>query len=110
MTLRRSLRRTSASVLAVGALLTNSACAGDCLASDAGDDSPAASSGGPVTIASQSFPEAALMASMYELLLADAGYDVDDFPAVAAWKERLQALPGFAWQLDLMPIENWPPS
>ena len=34
MTLRRSLRRTSASVLAVGALLLASACAGDDLASE----------------------------------------------------------------------------
>jgi glutathione S-transferase len=42
--------------------------------------------------------------------LADAGYDVADFPAVAAWRERFQALPGFAWQLELMPIENWPPA
>ncbi len=42
--------------------------------------------------------------------LADAGYDVAEFPAVAAWQQRFQALPGFAWQIDLMPIDNWPPA
>ena len=42
--------------------------------------------------------------------LADAQYDPADFPAIAAWKERFQALPGFALQLELMPIENWPPA
>ena len=42
--------------------------------------------------------------------LADAGYDPADFPALTAWQQRFQGLPGFAWQLDLMPIENWPPS
>lgn len=42
--------------------------------------------------------------------LGDAGYDPADFPNVAAWQARFQALPGFAWQTDLMPIENWPPS
>ena len=35
------------------------------------------SAGGPVTLAGQSFPEAALVAAMYEQLLEKAGYDVD---------------------------------
>lgn len=42
--------------------------------------------------------------------LADAGYDVSGFPAIIAWQNRFQALPGFGWQIDLMPIENWPPA
>lgn len=99
MTLRRSLRRTSASALAVGALLLASACAGDDLASDSGDDTPAASSGGPVTIASQSFPEAALMASMYELLLADAGYD----PTVKLVDARDAYMKDFPGAVDVVP-------
>ena len=40
-----------------------------------GDDSPAG--GGEVSISGQSFPEAALVASMYDLLLTDAGYTTD---------------------------------
>ena len=42
--------------------------------------------------------------------LADAGYDSADFPAVAAWTERFRALPGFAAQLELMPVAGWPPA
>ena len=42
--------------------------------------------------------------------LADAGYDTADFPASAAWIERFRAQSGFAPQLELMPIENWPPA
>jgi osmoprotectant transport system substrate-binding protein len=75
----RSLTRSLTATLAVGTVLLASACAGDDLASDdeptTDDSTPAASAGGPVTIASQAFPEAALMASMYELVLEDAGYD-----------------------------------
>ena len=75
----RSLTRSLTATLAVGTVLLASACAGDYLASDdeptTDDSTPAASAGGPVTIASQAFPEAALMASMYELVLEDAGYD-----------------------------------
>ena len=100
MTLRRSLRRTSASVLAVGALLLASACAGDDLEASAGDDSGSeASGGGPVTIASQSFPEAALMASMYELLLADAGYD----PTVKLVDARDAYMKDFPGAVDVVP-------
>ncbi len=42
--------------------------------------------------------------------LVDAGYDAADFPGMIAWQERFRALPGFGTQLDLMPIENWPPA
>jgi osmoprotectant transport system substrate-binding protein len=88
-----SIRRSLAAVLSVGTLLLATACAGDDLSSGSstGDDtstpststspstdesSPSTSAGGPITLASQSFPEAALVASMYEQLLDNAGYDV----------------------------------
>src|SRR4029453_7648433 len=71
----------------VGTLFLATACAGDDLdsGSDSKDDSPSAttsesgnaSAGGPLTLAGQSFPEAALVASMYEQLLENAGYEVD---------------------------------
>ena len=83
-----SIRRSLAAVLSVGSLLLATACAGDDLdsGSDNADDStsPAAtesesastSAGGPLTIAGQNFPEATLVASMYQQLLENAGYDV----------------------------------
>jgi osmoprotectant transport system substrate-binding protein len=85
-----SIRRSLAAVLSVGTLLLATACAGDDLdsSSDNADDStsPSAttsesesattSAGGPLTLAGQSFPEAALVASMYEQVLTKAGYDV----------------------------------
>jgi osmoprotectant transport system substrate-binding protein len=83
-----SIRRSIAAVLSVGTLLLATACAGDDL--DSGSDksgdstSPSASTsessdttaGGPLTLAGQNFPEAALVASMYQQLLENAGYDV----------------------------------
>lgn len=85
-----SIRRQLAAVLSVGALFLTVGCAGDDLDSgsdsgtDAGSDtSPSASGsedaatgGGPLTLAGQNFPEATLVASMYEQLLEKAGYDV----------------------------------
>ena len=83
-----SIRRSLAAVLSVGTLLLATACAGDDLdsGSDNADDStsPTASesesastsAGGPLTIAGQNFPEATLVASMYQQLLENAGYDV----------------------------------
>jgi osmoprotectant transport system substrate-binding protein len=89
MNTRRTLRHHLAAVLSVGTLLLATACAGDDLDSGASDDdssSPSSSAstsestdtaaGGPVTLAGQSFPEAALVAAMYEQLLDNAGYDV----------------------------------
>ena len=79
-------------MLSVGTLFLATACAGDDL--DSGSDksgdstSPTATTsatsessdttaaGGPLTLAGQSFPEAALVASMYAQLLEKAGYDV----------------------------------
>ena len=99
MTLRRSLLRTAASGLAVGTLLLASACAGDDLASDTGSDDARYGGGGPVTIASQSFPEAALVTSMYELLLSDAGYD----PTVKLVDARDAYMPDFPGSVDVVP-------
>jgi len=79
------VRRSLAAVLAVGSILLATACAGSDLSSDASSDpssdgdssSPASADQGAVRIASQSFPEAALVAAMYDELLTDAGYDTD---------------------------------
>ena len=93
------VRRSLAAVLSAGAL-TLAACAGDDLDSSAGDDTGSeASGGGPVTIASQSFPEAALMASMYELLLADAGYE----PTVQLVDSRDAYMATFPGDVDVVP-------
>ncbi len=94
MTLRRSL----AAVLAAGSLIL-AGCAGDDLAEDDTDDTPAASAGGPVTISGQAFPEAALMAAMYEHLLADAGYE----PTVKLVDSRDGYMPDFPGGVDVVP-------
>jgi osmoprotectant transport system substrate-binding protein len=72
------VRRFLAALLAAGSLLVATACADDDL--DAGDDdnTPAASADqGPVRISGQNFPEATLVAAMYDELLQDAGYQTD---------------------------------
>lgn len=94
MTLKRSL----AAVLAAGSLLL-AGCAGDDLSSDTATDGADTSAGGPVTIASQAFPEAALMAAMYEQLLADAGYD----PTVKLVDSRDGYMPDFPGRVDVVP-------
>ena len=74
-------RRSLAAVLSVGTLIFASACAGDDLDEDAEDDSTPSASGsaakGDLTIASQAFPEAALVSAMYDQLLTEAGYTVE---------------------------------
>ncbi len=70
------VRRPLAAALAVGSILFATACAGDDLSTPKADDTTAAATaGGPVTISGQNFPEAALVAAMYEQLLAHAGYE-----------------------------------
>ncbi len=54
--------------------MTAASCAGDDLSNDS---SKGSSDKGNVTISGQSFDEAALVASMYQLLLEDAGYTVE---------------------------------
>ena len=74
-----SRRRTFTSVLAVAALMAASACGGDDpLAEDSGGsgDSDAAADKGSIVVGGQDFTEMQIMASIYELMLTDAGYDV----------------------------------
>ena len=71
-----NLPRSLVAVLAAGAL-SLTACAGDDLSDDSASDSSSNADKGSVTIAGQNFPEATLVASMYEQLLEDAGYSVD---------------------------------
>jgi len=94
MTLRRSL----AAALAAGSLLL-AGCAGDDLAPEENTDEPAASGGGPVSISGQAFPEAELMAEMYTLLLADAGYE-PDVKLVDARDAYMATFPG---DIDVVP-------
>jgi len=98
------VQRTLTAALTVGSLFFASACAGDDLASDsepegAGETSSEASGGGPVTIAGQSFPEAALVASMYEQLLTEAGYE----PTVKLVDSRDGYMPTFPDSVDIVP-------
>lgn len=97
------VRRSLAAVLAVGSLLLASACAGDDLSgggSAGGDGStPAAADQGPVRIASQDFPEAALVTAMYDELLTDAGYDTD----VKLVGTRDVYMPQFPDSVDVIP-------
>ncbi|GHJ58599.1 hypothetical protein NOK12_11170 [Nocardioides sp. OK12] len=92
------VRRSLAAVVSAAAL-TLTACAGDDLAAEGDDDSAEPTGGGSVTIASQSFPEAALMASMYELLLADAGYE----PTVQLVDSRDAYMATFPGDVDVVP-------
>ncbi|MBA2955558.1 amino acid ABC transporter substrate-binding protein [Nocardioides sp. MAH-18] len=75
-----NVRRSLAAALAVGSLFLGAACAGDDLDDEAADDettSAAPTDKGAVSISGQSFPEAALVAAMYDELLTNAGYDTD---------------------------------
>jgi osmoprotectant transport system substrate-binding protein len=73
------VRRSLAAVIAVGSLILATACSGDDLDNNASDDnSPSASADkGTVRISGQNFPEATLVAAMYDELLTNAGYDTD---------------------------------
>jgi len=75
-----NVRRSLAAALAVGSLFLATACAGDDLdKGSAADESSSAAPAdkGAVHISGQSFPEAALVAAMYDELLTKAGYDTD---------------------------------
>jgi osmoprotectant transport system substrate-binding protein len=93
MTLRRSLLAAALS----GGLLFTSACSGDDLAND--DSSNDSSGGGKVTIASQSFDEAALVTAMYAAILDDLGYDVD----TKLVDSRTAYLSEFPGSVDIVP-------
>src|ERR1700754_1604373 len=90
--------------LAAGTLLLAAGCADDDLASDdnasGGDDqATVAENSGLVSIAGQNFPEATLVASMYEQLLADAGYE----PTVNLVDSRDGYMPTFPGDVDVVP-------
>lgn len=68
------LRRWAA--VAATSMLFLSACASDDLGSGADDSSSSSAGKGSVTISGQSFPEATLVASMYQQLLEHEGYTV----------------------------------
>ncbi len=72
------VRRSLAAVLAVGSILLATSCADDEISGSPEDEATSGSADkGTVSISGQSFPEAALVASMYEQLLSDAGYSTD---------------------------------
>ena len=72
-----SIRRTLLAAVVSGGLLLTAGCAGDDVAEDdAGNDDPSGG-GGNVTLASQSFDEAALVTAMYAEILDDLGYEVE---------------------------------
>lgn len=89
MSLQPSLRRTlaaAASIALVAAATT--ACSGD------GDDE-----GTPVTIATQSFPEAELVGALYDVLLSENGYEVE----VKAVETRDAYMAEFPGDVDIVP-------
>ncbi|MBZ5739236.1 ABC transporter substrate-binding protein [Nocardioides mangrovi] len=98
-----NVRRSLAAVLAVGSILLATACAGDDLSegSDSPDDatSSAAADKGAVSIASQSFGEAAMVAAMYDELLTAAGYD----PTVKLVDTRDAYMATFPKSVDVVP-------
>ncbi|NPC98603.1 ABC transporter substrate-binding protein [Nocardioides sp. zg-DK7169] len=69
-------RRSLLSLAAVAALALSAGCAGDDLADDDTTSSESPQAGGEVTIGTQNFDEAVLVAAMYEQVLDDAGYNV----------------------------------
>jgi osmoprotectant transport system substrate-binding protein len=71
-----NLRRTLIAAALSGGLLITAGCAGDDVAEDDADNS-SSGGGGKVTLASQSFDEAALVTAMYAAILEDAGYEVE---------------------------------
>src|SRR5215203_1172653 len=96
------VRRTLTVALAAATLLLAAGCADDDLASDdnaSGGDETSTQDGGVVYLAGQNFPEATLVASMYEQLLADAGYD----PVVDLVDSRDGYMPTFPGDTDIVP-------
>jgi osmoprotectant transport system substrate-binding protein len=94
------LARTFAAVFAAGAL-TLTGCAGDDLSDDSASEpeSSAAGDKGSLTMAGQNFPEATLVASMYEQLFEDAGYTVE----TKLVDSRDAYMPTFPGDVDVVP-------
>ena len=92
------VRRLLAAGAATGLVLLATACAGDELAEESGTTEESADKG-PVRISGQAFPEATLVASMYEQLLADAGYS----PEVKLVDTRDVYMQTFPGDVDVVP-------
>jgi osmoprotectant transport system substrate-binding protein len=97
------VRRSLAAVCAAGALAL-AGCAGDDLSDDTASE-PSSSASEPAadqgsrTLAGQNFPEATLVASMYEQLLEEAGYTVE----VKLVDSRDAYMPTFPGSVDVVP-------
>jgi len=94
-----SRSRTLAAGLAAATLVLATSCAGDDLATDDEKSGEQAGDQGPVSISGQDFPEAALVAAMYEQLLTDAGYE----PDVKLVSARDGYMPTFPETIDVVP-------
>lgn len=93
------VRHSTAAVMYAGMLLLATACAGDDLGSAPEGDASGSGDKGSVRIASQSFPEAALVTAMYDELLTEAGYETD----VKLVDTRDAYLGIFPSQIDVVP-------
>jgi osmoprotectant transport system substrate-binding protein len=97
------IRRRTLAVVATVAALTLAGCAGNDLgdkASNQGSNAPSASgNGATVRISGQAFPEAALVAAMYDELLTNAGYDTS-INLVDTRDVYMKIFPG---QVDVVP-------
>lgn len=85
--------------LAVASLMLATACASDDVASDSDTADEASADKGVVRISGQNFPEATLVASMYEQLLANAGYE----PEVKLVDTRDVYMQTFPGDVDVVP-------
>ena len=94
----RSLFRSAGIGLLAAGLLTVTACAGDDLAED-GDAPEGSGDKGSVSISGQAFPEAELVAAMYDQLLTAAGYDTE----VELVTTRDGYMPTFPGEIDIVP-------
>jgi osmoprotectant transport system substrate-binding protein len=83
--------------LAAASLLLATACASDDVATDTADE--ASADKGVVRISGQNFPEATLVASMYEQLLANAGFE----PEVKLVDTRDVYMQTFPGDVDVVP-------
>jgi len=96
------VRRSILTALAAGTLLLASGCSSDDLAKTDGSTAGTAAQGA-VTISGQNFPEATLVASMYDQLLTAKGYDVtvelvgtrDVYSAAGQFPETIQIVPEY---------------
>lgn len=94
-----NVRRNLAGAATAGLLLVAAGCAGDDLAEDSGGDEQDSTAGGEVRISGQAFPEAVLVAAMYDELLTDAGYTTS-VKLVDTRDVYMKAFPG---SIDVVP-------